>query len=330
MITFGQAKRILQPYCGTSGKAFTSPELNEFTLKVLQYLLITGSPGGEKLFEITAGPGFFTAPYELETPLKLLVNGRVGNAVDQWFMFRSRPNNCDRFIECGDLILENTNTFFTVFDAPSEFQIGVKGNQEEKCAHAIFAGSDITGREIYTQHKGVKISGEYLDITCGEIHWSNVFFNKITGVVKTPTNGYVTAYWRDRNGSQGFLSDYSPGEEAPSYRRFKLNIPECQYGCSKISIIGKTRLKPFYADTDRIPFDTTYNVEIAGQQVKAQTSDQLDTAKAADSFLQELLERETSHKSLKNGKPIEVFYPTSGGTIKNIVRRFGFSRRRYW
>lgn len=329
-ITFGKAKEILQPYCGQSGKAFSSKELNSFTLKVLQYLLITGTPGGEKLFQINAGKGYFTAPYELETPLKLMVNGRVGGAVDKWFLFRSKPNNCDNYLdlECGDLIIEDPTEYYTVYDGPEEFQIGVKGTQDEDCkAIAIPAGFDLSGREIFTQHKGAAISGELLEIKKNEIVWSNVFFNKITGFVKSITNGYVTCYWKDRDGNQGFLSDYSPADESPTYRRFKLNIPNCP-PFSKISIIGRTRLKDYYADSDRIPFDNAYSVEVAGQQVKATGTDQLELSKGKDTFLQTLVERENTHKAVNNGKAVEVFYHTSGGTIKGIVRK-GFRRSSY-
>lgn len=330
-ITFGKAKEILQPYCGQSGKSFDSKDLNTFVLKVLQYLLITGSPGGEKLFEINTGRGYFTAPYELDTPLKLMVNGRVGGALDKWFAFRSKPNNCDNYfdLQTGDLILEDPREYFTVYDGPTEFQIGVKGTQSECDAYAIPSGFDLSGREIFTQHKGAHIAGELLEIKKNEIRWSNVFFNKITGFVKTPTNGYVTCYWRDRYGLQGFLSDYSPADEAPTYRRFDLRIPNCPE-FAKISIIGRTRLKDNYADNDRIPFDTAYSVEIAGQQVKAQGTDQLESAKDKDTFLQSLVERENTHKAMNNGKAIEVFYPTSPGTIKGIVRKSGFNRRGYY
>jgi len=319
--TFGKAKKILQPYCGLSGKAFDSPELDEFTRKVLEYVIITGSPGAEMLFELCSAKGQVTLPYELQTPLKVLVNGRVGGVMDRWFEFRSRPNNCDNYIECGDLLIENPNPYFTVYDGPSEFQIGVKGNLAEKSdAYAIFSGFDITGREIFTQHHGRPVSGEHLDVVCNQITWSNVYFSKLSGFVKSRTNGYVTAYWRDRRGNQGFLSDYSPVDEAPTYRRLKLNIPNCpEY--AKLSIIGRTRLKEFYAENDRIPVDTLYSIEVAGQQVKAQGTNQTKLAQANDGFLQQLVERDANHKNVNNGKSIEVFYHTSGGTIKGIVRR---------
>lgn len=328
-ITFGKAKRILQPYCGSSGKAFSSKELDEFTWKVLQYVLITGSPGAEMRFELCAHKGQLTLPYELDVPLKMLVNGKVGGVMDRWFEFRSRPDNCDSYLECANLLEENPNNFFTVYDGPREFQIGVKGNlREEADAHAIYSGSDITGREIYTQHKGNQISGEYLDIKCNTIVWSNVFFSNLSGFLKTPTNGYVTAYWRDRHGMQGFLSDYAPVDEAPSYRRFNLKIPNCpEY--AKISLIGRTRLKEKYAENDRIPFDTLYSVEVAGQQVKAQATNQPELAKANDNFLQTIVGRDATHKNLNNGKAIEVFYPTSGGTIRGIVPKHGLRGRRW-
>lgn len=329
-LTFGKAKEICQPYCGISGKSFDSKDLHDFTIKVLQYLLITGSPGGEKLFNINTGKGFFTAPYELETPLKMIVNGRVGNAVNSWFEFRSKPSTCDNYLECADLILEDTSTYFTSFDGPSEFQVGVKATQSECDKMFIVSGVDVSGREIFTQHKGASIVGELLEVPDNSvtIKWTNVFFSKITGIVKSPTEGYLSCYWRDRYGKIGYLSDYSPVEEAPSYRRFQLNIPNCpEY--AKISIIGRTRLKPTYGDNERIPFDQLYAVEIAAQAIQSQLSKQPELASSQDNFLQTLVERESTHKKMNNGLSIEQFYYTSGGTIQGIIRKSagGFLRR---
>lgn len=320
-LTFGQAKSILQPYCGLSGKASSSPELNLFVLKVLQYLLITGSPGGEKTFEFYTGKGYFTAPYELDTPLKIQINGKVGQVVNKWFEFRNGPNSCNGYEDVGDTLIEDANPYFTAFDGPScGFQIGVKSIVDEDCkASIIIAGKDPTGREIFTNHKGAAIAGELLEIEKGCIHWTNVYFNEITGVIKSPTNGYTPLYWRTCSGTVGLLADYSPVEEVPTYRRFKLNIPNCpEY--AKITVIGRTRLKQAYADSDRIPFDNLYNIEVAGQQIQANGGNQLDSAIQKDNFLQTLIERENLHKKVNNGVPIEVFYPTSAGSVKGIIR----------
>lgn len=320
-LTFGQAKFILQPYCGLSGKADSSPELNLFVLKVLQYLLITGSPGGEKTFEFYTGKGYFTAPYELDTPLKIQINGRVGQVVNKWFEFRNGPNPCTGYQDVGDTLVEDPNPYFTAFDGPSGgFQVGVKSITDEDCeAILIVSGNDATGREVFTNHKGAAISGELLEIEKGCIHWSNVYFSQITGITKSPTNGYTPLYWRTCAGTIGLLADYSPVEEVPSYRRFKLNIPDCS-SYSKISIIGRTRLKPAYADNDRIPFDTLYNIEVAGQQIQANGGNQIESAVQKDRFLQSLIERESTHKKINNGSSLEVFYPTSAGTVRGLIK----------
>lgn len=321
-LTFGQAKEIVRPYCGVSGKSLDSPELNNFVLKVLQYLLITGSPGGEKMFEFYTGKGFFTAPYELETPLKVLVNGKVGNAVNKWFEFRSGPNLCEGFMEASNNLIEDPNPYYTSFEGPSTgFIIGVKSYAEEDSkASIIISGQDVTGKDIFTEHKGADISGELLEIEKNIIHWSNVEFGNINGVLKTVTCGYVCLYWKDCYGNTGLLSEYSPVDEAPTYRRFKLKIADCpEY--AKITVLGRTRLKNYYADSDRIPFDMQYQIEVAAQQVQAQTSDQLDSANQKDNFLVNLIDRESIHKKVNNGTPLEYYYPTSGGTIKGINRR---------
>ena len=321
-LTFGQAKKQLAQYQGKGGKLPSADGLDTFTHKVLDYLLITGSPNTERAFELYAVNGYVTAPYELETPLKVKVNGRVGNAVSKWFEFRSgsdfSPHGCH---EATDTLYEDANEYYTAYDLPSScgVQIGVLGTSDEcEDASIIVSGDDNTGRAIFTNHKGAEISGEYLQIRKGVITWTNVLFATITGIIKTRTNGYTPLYWKTETGLKGFLSDYSPVEEVPTYRRFRIAIPNCP-SPAKITILGKTRLKEKYADNDRIPFDKLYAIEVAGQQVNANYNDRVDVAVQKDNFLQQLVDREAIHKRSTNGQPLEVFHATSAGTIKGII-----------
>jgi hypothetical protein len=46
----------------------------------------------------------------------------------------------------------------------------------------------------------------------------------------------------------------------------------------------------------------------------------LETAVAKDRTLTAIIDRENKYKKINNGKPlVDVFLPTSGGSIKNLV-----------
>lgn len=319
-LTFGQAKQILSQYQGKGGKVPTHDQLNLFVIKTLQYLLTSGSPNTERTFELYAVNGEFTAPYEMETPLKIKINGRVGNVVSKWFEFRSGSDFSEKgCYEASDTLFEQANNYYTAYDLPAGgAYVGVLGTADEReDAGIVVSGNDSTGRPIFTNHKGAQVSGEYLQIKKGTRVWSNVQFATIDGIFKCRTAGYTPLYWKNDSGVTGFLSDYSPIEEAPSYRRFRLSIPNCP-SSAKITILSKTRLKLAYADNDRIPFDNLYAIEVAGQQINAMYNDQLDSAKLKDEFVQSLVGREAVQKRATNGQPLEVFHATSMGTIKGI------------
>jgi hypothetical protein len=320
-LLFSQVKKIVAPYQGKGGKVPTDELTHDFAIKVLQYLLISGSANAEIVIELYAVNGVITAPYELETPLKVKINGRVGTVMSKWFDFRSRadfsPNGC---FEAADTLQEDPNTYFTAYDLPvNGAKVGVTAVvDEDPDATITISGQDPTGREIFTNHKGAEIAGEVLEIKKGQTTWSNVTFGKIDGIYKSKTKGYTPFYWKD-GALKGFLSDFSPVEEIPAYRRYKLNIPNCP-SHAKISILGRVRVKPRYSDNDRVPFDNLYTIEVAAQQVNANYNDRNDTAKQKDNFLQDLNNRDATHRRVSNGQPLEVFYDTSAGTIRGLVK----------
>lgn len=322
-LTFGQAKQILAQYQGKGGKVPTADQSHLFVLKVLQYMLLSGAPGSERRFTFHAVNGVFTAPYELEVPLKIQIDGRIGQVGNKWFEFHSGNEPLgEGALNASDVLFEDPNTYVTAYDLPEGgAKVGVLGTAEEDAdASVIVAGNDVTGREIFTNHKGTQIAGELLNIKKGILTWSNVVFGSIVGVVKPRTKGYVPLYWGLPDGSKGFLGDYSPAEEAPGYRRFRISIPSCP-SVAKVSVLGRVRLKSAYADSDLIPFDNLYAIEIAGQQVNSMYNDNLEAAVQKDNFLQSLINREATYKKVNNGQPIEVFHALSAGTIQGLVRK---------
>lgn len=319
-ITYKAAKEILSTYVGRGGVCADDPRVDLFTRQVLEYLLVSGSYGNVRKFCFCAVRGCFTIPYELETPLKIKIDGVVGNVWDRWFEFHST----DQLLGCipaDRSIFEDPNQYPTAYDLPpTGGRVGVLGTcTEDVGANVIVKGTDLTGREIVTVHNGNQIVGEYLSIRKGELVYTTAMFAKITAVLKSPTNGYVQLLWvRPDLNLKGFLSDYSPLETTPSYRRYQLTTP-CPGENVKVSILGRIRLKEAYADNDYIPFDNVYTLQLAGQAVNSNFNNDPATAKAKDTMMLDMVNRENEIKRVNNGTPIEVWIPTSGGAIRNII-----------
>ncbi len=321
-LTFKQAKDILAKYDKRGGSCPTSPSVPEFVQKTLQHMLFSGQNGNLRTFTFCAQKGCITLPYELETPLKIRIGDKVGTVWDKWYDYHSS-------FEMGDCmpsdkaLVEDPNYYATVYDIPfaTGANIGVVSVCDEaEDAYVIVQGYDATGREIITtNYKGEQIVGEYLRIKKGQIVYTNFAFAKITGIVKTETNGYVQLLWVSPSRNlKGFLADYSPLETAPSYRRFRLVSPYCDNNV-KVSILGRIRLKSKYTNNDYIPFDNMYALDLAGQEINANANRQPDLAQAANAQLVNSINLENEYKRVQNGQPVEVFIPLSGGSITNII-----------
>ncbi len=320
-ITWGEAKNICSQYAGRGGVCPTADRVNLFVRQVLDYMLLSGEYGNLRKFCFNAVKGCFTVPFELEVPLKIKFDGAVGTVWDKWFEWHNTRDIDGQCFPFQEAALEDPNYYPTVYDLPSAgAYVGVVGTcLEDADAHIIIQGIDTTGREVFTVHKGEKVSGEYLSIKKGELRYTQVVFSKITGVLKTKTNGYTPLYWvRPEVQAKGFLSDYSPLEEKPSYRRFRIVSSNCGNSV-KVTVLGRIRLKPAYADTDFIPFDSLYTLELAAQAINANYNNDTATAGAKDKMMQDMIVRGNEYKRVQNGQPIEIFFPLSAGTIKNIV-----------
>lgn len=319
MLTYGQAKKILARYSGIAGTCTDSDKLDIFCKKVFQSVLWAGTYGSIRKFCFSACKGCITVPYELETPIKIKVENHIGVVFNKWYEFYNvhELEGCE---PVGSNLYEESNSFCTVYDLPNKFcRVGVLGTATESTdAHIIVSGRDPSGREIYTTHAGEKIAGEYLKIEKGKVHHTQVVFGEITGISKTVTNGYVQLLWtRPELSLRGFLADYAPSEEVPEYRRFKLTSP-CGPSV-KVSILGRIRLKEKYADNERIPFDNILALELAGQSANASYNNDVQLAEAQDTRMVKSVTRESVYKTSQTGSALDVYVPTSGGAVKNIV-----------
>lgn len=324
-ILYKEAKEILSRYAGPAGVCATDSQVDLFIRQVLEYLLISGSYGNTRKFCFNAVKGCFTIPYELETPIKVKIDEQVGSVWNRWFEYHDSDilNDC---VPAASALFEDPNYYPTVYDMPEGgARVGITATcNEVDTAHVIVQGVDPSGREIFTVHKGEKIHGEYLTIKTCDLRYTQTNFAKVTAVLKTKTNGYTPLYWVNPGSMlKGFLADYSPLEEKPAYRRYKLTTP-CGPSV-KVSVLGRIRLREAYTDVDYIPFDNVYNLFLAGQAVNANYNTDVNTAVAKDKMMTDFISREAAHKTPQPGTPLEVFGPLSAGHIRNI--NVGWLRR---
>lgn len=324
-LTFGDARKYLAQYAGKGGKNPKSEEVATFTREVLQYLLFAGSHGSLSKFCFHALNGCFTAPYELEVPLKIKIDGRVGEVWNRWYEWHSGSDlgNC---VPCADALYEDPNRYPTIYDLPAcGAQIGaVAICNEDEDTFIDISGTDPSGRQIFTNHRGEEIAGARLTLKKGKISTTSVTFGKITSIVKPKTKGYVQLV-SVLNGQTKFLGDYSPIETRPMYRRFRITSA-CPSAC-KVTILAKTRIKPDYADEDLIPFENLYALQIGAQAVKANYDNNVDVAQAKNEMLGQLLTQENMYKRVQPGTPLATSPVTSTSRIGNIVGR---RNRKLW
>lgn len=317
MLLYKDAKSLLAQYGNRGGRCNPYDGLDLFIREVFEYLLYSSGAGQDiKKFTFKSQNGIITIPYEIDAIQKVRIDNHVGMVADKWFEFHSSSAWAGDCLPASDALFEETGSFPTVYDVPScGAAIGTMGVCDEaEDAHIIVQGKDITGREIFTVHKGEKIAGEYLSIRKGVKVFSQVTFAQITNISKTITNGYVQLLTNRGN----FLSDYSPLEQVPGYRRYKLTSDNCN-GCKKVDVLARIRLKEAYSDNDRIPFETLFTLRLAAQRINAEVNNDLQQAAAKDAAMTSMIEREQAHRRVQNGQVIEFFYGTSAGKIKNII-----------
>ena len=321
MLTYSEVKQLISKYAQGGGKCPKDAEVDMFVRTVMKYLLNKGPAGSERTFLFYAKDGCLTLPYELETPLKVKMGGQVGQVWSKWFEYRSMAN--DNGCLLAEEALQMTGIESpTIYDLPTggAFVGALATCQEDADAHVIIKGFDVTGREVFTNHKGEKIVGEYLSLKKGSIRRTSVQFGAITEVFKTTTKGYVNLLWVSPDQlTKGFLADYSPVEETPSYRKAKLKFSNLR-GVQEVSIIGRIRLKNYYADNDVVPFDNPYALQLAAKAIQSDYNNQIDAAVARNNILDTIVEQEQNYKRPNTGQPLDMMVAKSGGAIRRTIR----------
>lgn len=322
MLTFGELKTLVAPYAGRAGKCANASEVGLFARSVLQHLLFEGAEPGIRKVCLIAEAGCFSLPSEVETVLKVRIDRRVGNVLSKWIDYHTVNESFDgqECIPSGQILAEDGELSPLAYSLPpTGSRIGVMGScNEAEDAFVLVQGKDVTGRHIYTTFRGEQIPGEKFQISHGQIRYGEVTWGQITGITKPKTNGYVQLYAVNlETGERKFLADWSPVEEKPLYRRFRITHRSCP-PFAHISMLCRIKLKDSYHDNEIIFFDNILAVKLAAQRFSAEENNDVQTANYKASAVTNSLEKEGAYKRTNSG-PIEVFQALSGGAIKNIV-----------
>lgn len=334
-MTFGEVRELVAPYAGRTGVCADDPQSAIFAKRVLKYLLYSGDNSAIRKICILVCKGCFALPAEVEVPLQVRIDHRVGNIWSKWLTYHASGDRLDGKGTCypaGDVLMEDGSMSPLAYPLPNGgSRIGVMGTCDEaEEAAVLIQGKDPTGRTIYTDSPEGQVPGERLRIRKGEIVYGQVIFGEVTAIKKPQTNGYVQCWAVNPEcDSRQFLADWGPLELTPLYKIFRVNSICDTSSISHMSMLCRVRLKERYHDNEVLFFDNDIALLFAAQRLQAETNNDLPTAGFKKSAVDDMLNAESGYKSIK-GQPIGVFQPLSGGAVKNIVARgCGIGRGRW-
>ena len=320
IITLGLAREAVADYVGKKGKCPTSEETRLFIHEVLERLLHRGTYGNIKKFCFWTCNQCFTAPPDLETIIKVKINGYPDFAFSKWFSFYDTPSNIDfEGCESGTGVNEEANEVYTAYSIPPEgAYIGVVASKEEDpSAHIIIQGKDLHGRDIFVKHKSTDIHGELLTISHDKPVRTKTIFSTITGVTKSRTNSHIQLKSIcPSTGKQTFLAEYKPTETTPSYRRYRVPgvSSDC---CAQITVLGRIKLLDFYHDNDILPITSLSALKKMAEMIQAESNDSIQTAAFKSRIVDRLIEDENMYKKVEDAT-IDVVYEISPGSLKGL------------
>lgn len=317
IITLGQARKLLAPYVGKSGKCPDSEETRLFIMETIQILLHKGANGNLRKWCFMTTNSCFTAPHDLDIPIKVMINGYPDSVWSKWFeFFEIDPYEpCTSYIQG---ITEEINPFYTIYDIPP---CGAKIyalalSKEASDAHLIIQGIDINGKDVYVEHKGEMMHGEYLSINKDTPKRTRTIFKRITGIQKTKTNNYIRLYWQTDK-EYGLLAEYRPSETNPSFRRFRVpNLDSCKP--AKVTIIGRIKDPDYYHDNDVLPITNIAVLRKTAQMIQAEDTDKIEVANYKRQAIGQLIDDENQYR--RNGEEgFDFIVETSPGANCNLI-----------
>jgi len=324
IITLGAARKALSEFAGKAGKCPDSDEVRLFVLEAIQRLLHRGAHGNVRKWCFCVCNGCFTAPYDMEVPLKFKIDGFPEKVWSYWYEFFDiqYEEACSKDYQPG--LYEEVNEYFTAYDLPSPGAriAPIPLGEEKEDAFITIQGTDTSGRDVFTCHNGSQIHGERLPISRSKPVFSKTVFAKITGIEKSRTNNHVRLYWEKRDDStkqmlaRGLLGEYRPTDTLPVLRRFRIPMAskEC---CAKVSVLGRVKLLEYYHDNDILPVTNFPALRKMAQLIQAERNDKMDVATAHNAGIEQLIEDENQY--YRTGQePFDFFFPTSPGSNENL------------
>lgn len=329
LLTFGEFREIVAPYAGRGGKCPDAKEVSTFAKTVMQYMLIEGADAGIRKLSILAHRGCISLPPEVEVPIKARIDFSVAEVWNKWAEFHSGTDGFESCLPAGQILAEDgTFTPLAYPVPPGGSVVGVMGSCDEEGV-VIVQGKDPTGREIYTTYGDEKIVGERFTIKKNTLQYGQIKFGEITGVTKPQTFGYVSLHAVDvaKQKITQFLADWSPSEEKPMYRRFRVIARECG-PLVKVSMLARVRLKDNYSDNELTLFENRLTPMFAAQRIQSEANSDTNTASYKRDALKDMLNSEAEFKHAGGSSAVDVYHPLSGGAIRGIVSTRGWGARR--
>ena len=318
-----RARQIVAEFAGKKGKCSESDAVRDFVIEVVERLLLKGAHGSLRKWEFCLAHQCFTAPPDLEVPLKVKIEGMVESVWSKWYEFHDVNSAEIQNSNYKPGLFEETGRYFTIYDIPScgARVSAIPGGTEKEDAEITIQGLDPEGREIFTIRDGKQVHGETIKISRDEPIFTQKTFGKITGVEKSRTCHHVRLYWQtvDCNNkflARGLLSEYRPNDTLPSYRRFK--VPQASPDCiAKICILGRVKMLESYHDNDILPVSSLGALRSMATLIQSEQNNRINEARFHNSSVDKILNDENEY--YKTGEePLDFVWDTSPGRNENL------------
>lgn len=329
-ITLKQARETIAPFVGKSGLCPTDERVRVRVLELVERLLHMGANGNLRKWTFNACNGYFTAPPDLDTILKVTIDGFPERTWSKWYEFSEASAQDVANISQAPLVgrrddigaHEEPNEFYTINDLPRGgarvSAIAFDAADEGSGASVIVQGLGTGGEQIYTKHAGNPIHGEYLQPKKDAPYYSASIFTKITGIQKSRSINYIRLYWFNPvTHEQGLLAQYRPEETLPSYRRFRVNGLDSK-SVAKITVLGRVRILDHYHDHDIIPISNL--TALRALAVSEQQGDAGKVTEGAFHFQKasRVLDAENEYRRTGNDG-LDFGWETSPANMENLV-----------
>lgn len=261
----------------------------------------------------------FTLPTEIETILKVSVEGDPYQVRNGWFEYLDNgPGRIASDSETYRGLIIDRGLHPSHYDVCDSKYIRVYTSlPEDADAEIQLFGIDDNNLTIQTLDGSEYIEGEMVGIDNGTPQTSAKLFTRLTRVKKPVTNGFVTLYQVDpSSGAQSAIARYAPGETDPSFRRYFLpGVAGETDGKVCLSVIAKRRYLPITSDSDTVLISNFNALKLMLQALHREDSNLM---KEADIF------EEKAVRILKD-ELAEYLGDTSTGNVEVQMPQFGAS-----